>query len=76
MEIETMTSGRLVADGRSLLEISTVFEHFLTAVTVYPVPDRPAVRRYAAVDVAQFAEPSTALLGQYEAAYGLSRTAI
>lgn len=74
MKLDTMASGRLVADGRSLLRISTVFEHFLTAVTVYPVPDAPMVRRYAAVDVAQFTEPSTTLLGQYEAAYGLPRT--
>lgn len=76
MDIRDLKSGQLVADGRTLLKISTVFDHEATATVVYPVPPRTIVHRFSPSEVARFTEPGRNLIGQYEVAYRLPRSEV
>lgn len=53
-----------------ILKVSTIYPNRVTAQVVYPLPPRTTVREYTPEQVATWREPSRAMLGKYERAWG------
>lgn len=71
MNIEDMKPGGLVADGRTLLKVSSVYNEYITAQVVFPLPPRTTVRSYTAEQITLlFSEPSDALIERADEAWG------
>lgn len=70
MRWDDLKPNRLVADGRTVLKISTVYPSMVTAQLVFPPPPHTTVRTYLADEVARWREPSDAMVARYEEAWG------
>jgi hypothetical protein len=69
MMFDDLKPNMLVADGRTLLKISTVGRGHFTAQVVYPLPPRTQVRSYTAEQCVAFSTPSHGMVAKYERAY-------
>lgn len=70
MRLDELRPGLLVADGRSLLKVSTVYASRATLQLVYPKPPRTTVRTYTSEQVwLHLSNPGPTLLAEYERAY-------
>lgn len=70
MELAELRPGLLVADGRSLLKVSTVYASRATLQLVYPKPPRTTVRTYTCEQVLHhLSKPGPTLVYEYEQAY-------
>jgi hypothetical protein len=78
MDITDLRTNMLVADGRTLLKVSTVHsptgqsDGYVTAQVLLPKPDRTTVREYGAIHIYErWKTPSDAMVRRYEEAWGL-----
>lgn len=74
MDITELEPGQLVALGRTLLKVSSIYADHVTAEVVFPPQKRTVVRHYTLAEVRAFAKPSHDLIGQYEVRFHLPRT--
>ena len=61
MNIADLQQGLVVQDGRTVLQVSTIYERYVTAQVVYPVPPRTTVRSYTAEHIAARWKPVSKL---------------
>lgn len=73
MDIEELFPHRLVAYGSTLLKVSSIYNGYITAQVVYPVPPRTTVRAYLPQQIMGFKEPGNTLVERYERAYRLPK---
>lgn len=64
----------LLADGRELLKVSTIYPNYFTAIVELGrdgnPPERTTVRDYSPHDLSLMKPPGKALLERYDKAYG------
>ena len=53
-----------------VLKVSTLLDGGATAQVLFPVPPRTTVRTYSEADIANWREPSAAMIKRYEKAWG------
>jgi hypothetical protein len=79
MKIAELKSGMLVRDGGKLLQVSTVYDNYVTVTVLLEgrpmtAPARTAVRRYCAEDVELlFDPPTTGQMRRMDEVYSTTR---
>lgn len=65
----------IVQRGTELYQVSTVYENYVTATLVYPIPPRTTVCTITRtqLDRQAFTEPSAIQYSRYEQAWGFAR---